>query len=632
VATDISEENVQHLFDSARGNTSTLVPREVSSLGVSKMQAFALTALPSLRLSSGEYCFDQLFGSTQLRGSSLRYTAMVLLGLLKSSASGVKHGFDVEELESLLHDRVSELTLGDLGLLFWIASRTGRPIDSIADRLTTATDGELDALAGMEIAWILIGTANHFGTTSSPISREIAVRINSYLRNKRTGKSGLPLHVGTGFRSRFPNFATLIYTLMAYAAVARVELDPHAGSHAIELADKIIGHQLPDGGWPWLFDATSGRVVERYEVYSVHQDAMAPMGLFDVYELTRQPRFRDAAVRGLGWSLGTNELGVHFFDGEHGFAHRSIRRKKLTNRVLLSLNTASSSLIRRPVARVGRGVELNDTCRPYHLGWMLEAFAGREQYVDEVNKSLRQRAGESNLFGLRVDSLSMDQTIERVRQLVDTGGPHQHAVINASKVVESSTNAPLRDILNSCALINVDGQAVVWASKLLAQPLPERVAGIDLFERLVETAAKDGKSVYYLGAQANVVKDVARVHTNRYPGLKVAGFRDGFWKDDAEVIREVRTAAPDYLFLAIPSPRKEFWLNKNLESLAVPFVMGVGGSFDVVAGLVQRAPKIVQRIGLEWTWRLLQEPRRMFKRYAVGNTKFILLTLREWMK
>ncbi|HLI57761.1 MAG TPA: WecB/TagA/CpsF family glycosyltransferase, partial [Actinomycetota bacterium] len=174
--------------------------------------------------------------------------------------------------------------------------------------------------------------------------------------------------------------------------------------------------------------------------------------------------------------------------------------------------------------------------------------------------------------------------------------------------------------------------SVVWASRALGRPLPERVAGIDLFLRLLEAAQKDGDSVYLLGATPAVVDRVARVIEERFAGLRVAGHRDGFWVDDDEVVGEVRAAAPAYLFLAIPSPRKEFWLGQHLEELGVPFAMGVGGSFDVVAGTVRRAPRWMQRAGLEWSFRLVQEPRRMWKRYLVGNTAFIWLTLRERRK
>ena len=236
------------------------------------------------------------------------------------------------------------------------------------------------------------------------------------------------------------------------------------------------------------------------------------------------------------------------------------------------------------------------------------------------------------LFSVSVDAVTLDETVTAVRSMIASGGAHQHVVINAAKVVELARDPKLRSVIQSCDLVNADGMAVVWASRILGTPLPERVAGIDLFERLVQVAHEDGRSVFFLGATDEVVGQMVQVFEDRYPGLCVAGYRNGYWQDDAEVINAVRAAAPDLLFLAIPSPRKEFWLNEHLHELDVPFVMGVGGSFDVVAGKVVRAPVRMQRMGLEWAWRLGQEPRRMWRRYLLTNTAFIRMTFAEWRK
>jgi N-acetylglucosaminyldiphosphoundecaprenol N-acetyl-beta-D-mannosaminyltransferase len=234
------------------------------------------------------------------------------------------------------------------------------------------------------------------------------------------------------------------------------------------------------------------------------------------------------------------------------------------------------------------------------------------------------------LFDVQIDALTLDETVDRARSIVRSAVPSQHVVVNAAKLVEVAKNQPLRDIIRSCAIVNADGMSVVWASRILRKPLPERVAGVDLFARIVEAAHRDGSSVYFLGATSEVVERVAAEFARRHPGLEISGYHNGFWEDDEEVIRAVRAAHPDYLFLGIPSPRKEFWLNKNLDALGVPFVMGVGGSFDVVAGKVGRAPRWVQEAGFEWAWRLAQEPRRMWKRYLFSNSAFIRMVLTEW--
>lgn len=235
------------------------------------------------------------------------------------------------------------------------------------------------------------------------------------------------------------------------------------------------------------------------------------------------------------------------------------------------------------------------------------------------------------LFGIPIAALTMDETVQRARAMVLDGASHQHVVVNAAKVVAIDRDATLAEAVRSCDLVNADGASVVWASRLLRRPLPERVAGIDLFERLVEAAAMDGHPVYFLGGRQDVVTEVVRVFEARYPSLKVAGYHDGYWDDDAEpaLVEAIREARPAYLFLAIPSPRKELWLNHYRQELSIPFVMGVGGSFDVIAGRVSRAPSAVQRAGMEWAWRLAQEPRRMWRRYLFGNLAFLRITLRE---
>lgn len=235
------------------------------------------------------------------------------------------------------------------------------------------------------------------------------------------------------------------------------------------------------------------------------------------------------------------------------------------------------------------------------------------------------------LFGVAVDPLTMDQTVSAVHAFVRCGLPHQHVCLNAAKVVELDRSPELASAISACDLVNVDGQAVVWASKVLGAEVPERVAGVDLFERLLTEAAEHGLKVYLLGARQSVVDAVRDRARSEHPGLQVVGARSGFWKDEEEgaVVAEVAAVGADLLFLAIPSPRKELFLGLYGEALGVPFRMGVGGSFDVYAGETRRAPRWMQRTGMEWAYRLLQEPRRMFKRYLFGNSAFVLLTLRS---
>jgi N-acetylglucosaminyldiphosphoundecaprenol N-acetyl-beta-D-mannosaminyltransferase len=242
---------------------------------------------------------------------------------------------------------------------------------------------------------------------------------------------------------------------------------------------------------------------------------------------------------------------------------------------------------------------------------------------------LGRRDDTVEMFGVRIDALDMAATVDRVFEIVERGRPTQHVVLNAAKVVEMERRPELRAVVGRCGMVNADGASIVWASRVLGRPVPERVTGIDLFGELVGRAATTGHSVFLLGATDDVVGETRRRLEQRHPALRIAGARNGFWAEDRAVVDEIRAAAPDLLFVALPSPRKEFWLDEHLDGLGVPFVMGVGGTFDVVAGRVRRAPRWAQRTGTEWAFRLAQEPGRMWRRYLVGNTVFVALTVRE---
>ena len=156
------------------------------------------------------------------------------------------------------------------------------------------------------------------------------------------------------------------------------------------------------------------------------------------------------------------------------------------------------------------------------------------------------------------------------------------------------------------------------------------MAGPDLFDALLALAARKAYSVYLLGAQPGVAEEAARKVAALHPGLTIAGVHHGYFDpEDVTVVEAVHRAHPDMLFVGMPSPRKEYWVSENLDRLGVSFTLGVGGTFDVVAGVTSRAPMWMQRAGLEWVYRLYQEPRRMWKRYLVGNTRFVALVVRE---
>ena len=235
------------------------------------------------------------------------------------------------------------------------------------------------------------------------------------------------------------------------------------------------------------------------------------------------------------------------------------------------------------------------------------------------------------MMGCEMDNLTMEETLQRVEGFIASGHPHQHVVVNVDKLVKASTDPELRRIINECALINVDGMPVVWASRLLGKPIKERVAGVDLFEALMQRAAGKGWRVFLLGAREEVVSGVKHKYEAKYPGLTVAGYRNGYWKpeEEAQVVEQIAAARADLLFVAISSPKKEQFLGRYQAQMRIPFAMGVGGTFDVAVGKVKRAPRWMQNAGLEWFYRFLQEPRRMFRRYFIDDMAFIRLLLRE---
>jgi N-acetylglucosaminyldiphosphoundecaprenol N-acetyl-beta-D-mannosaminyltransferase len=243
-------------------------------------------------------------------------------------------------------------------------------------------------------------------------------------------------------------------------------------------------------------------------------------------------------------------------------------------------------------------------------------------------------ASARQLFGLNMNALTMTQVLEVCDDALRTRVPLTIGVVNAAKIVNIRGNAVLRDSLLECDLILADGQSVVWASKVLRHPLPERVAGIDLFEQLLGKASDEHRRVYFLGARSDVLELMRQQVLERFPGLTIAGMRDGYFTDaeSEQVAKEIAAAGADMLFLGITSPKKEIFLGRFGSVLATPVQHGVGGSFDILAGVTKRAPERWQRSGFEWLYRLRQEPRRLWRRYARTNTAFVALTVKEMFR
>jgi hypothetical protein len=355
--------------------------------GAPGLVAFALESMRPMQLDSGLFCHEVVIGDATPRGESVRYTLMSLLGLLRAERAGYAHGYDLDRIRAALRTRLDDPALrpGDWGLHLWADALCGRELHAaLTERLAAALAAEagLPGREGMEVAWIVLGLAHQVTAGANGSTAGMLGNALEHLLSRQDARSGLFRHSGDGaFRSRFPNFATQIYAVLALATVAKLGLAgaDRAAEAARRASERLQALQLPDGGWPWLYDVESGRVVERYEVYTVHQDAMAPLGLLELAEATGERAHAAAAVHGLSWIHGRNELGRTMLDPGHNILYRSIRRRRPWDRLLLYANTASSTVTGAGrVATSGGPLELNRSDRPYHLGWVLAAWCGRE--------------------------------------------------------------------------------------------------------------------------------------------------------------------------------------------------------------------------------------------------------------
>lgn len=238
-----------------------------------------------------------------------------------------------------------------------------------------------------------------------------------------------------------------------------------------------------------------------------------------------------------------------------------------------------------------------------------------------------------SFLGTPIDLLSEEETLRRAVAAMQAGPPITHVALNVAKFVKMRTDAELRADVEQADLIGIDGMGVVLALRLFGQRRVERVAGVDLMFALLDRCARLGLRPFILGARPEVLERAASVARKRWPGLDFAGLRDGYFTaaDGEAVAAEIRASKADCLFVAMPTPRKERFLHQYGRTVGVPFIMGVGGSVDVLAGVVSRAPAWMQRCGLEWLHRLLQEPRKMFWRYLSTNAAFILIVGRAWI-
>ncbi|MDF2500699.1 MAG: tagA [Anaerosporomusa subterranea] len=237
---------------------------------------------------------------------------------------------------------------------------------------------------------------------------------------------------------------------------------------------------------------------------------------------------------------------------------------------------------------------------------------------------MRERA---TVLGVEIDKVTMDEAVARVGEFIGEGCPKLVATANAEMVMLAQSDTKLAAVLASADLVVPDGAGVVWAARYSGQAVAERVAGFDLAQRLLALAAQSGYRVYFFGGSPGVAESAAVTAQQLYPGVRIVGIRNGFFQesDQTAIINEIRQASPHILLAALGVPKQEKWLHYHLSALGVPVCMGIGGTFDVMAGVATRAPRWMQQAGLEWLYRLLRQPQRLGRMMALP--KFVLRVL-----
>ena len=240
--------------------------------------------------------------------------------------------------------------------------------------------------------------------------------------------------------------------------------------------------------------------------------------------------------------------------------------------------------------------------------------------------------------GIKINNLNMQEAINKIEALIKEGRPSYIVTPNAAHIVLLQKDAEFRKVYENAALVLADGMPLIWVSKFLGVPLKEKISGSDLVPKLCEVSAKKGFKVFLLGGRPNAALKSAKNLKKKYSGLQIAGIYSppfGFEKDKTEndtIIKMIVRSKPDILFIGLGAPKQEKWIYAHYKELNIPVSIGVGGTFDFVAGIVKRAPKWMQEVGLEWFFRFLQEPKRLWKRYLIGNTIFTWLVLKTLFK
>ena len=236
------------------------------------------------------------------------------------------------------------------------------------------------------------------------------------------------------------------------------------------------------------------------------------------------------------------------------------------------------------------------------------------------------------LFGCTFDRVTLDQAIQQVEDAIaDRSSLTQSVGANLDQLLKMQREPDFAKIILSCDQITADGQPIVWLSRVFKDPLPARVPSVDIMDALLPVAAQKGYKIFMLGAKEESVQSAANNIEQEHPGIQIVGRQNGYFgvEDEPGIVERINDSGADVLLIAISSPKKEEFVERNRAELQVPFVMGVGGAFDIRAGLTTRAPMWMRKTGVEWVWRFAQEPKRMGPR-IIDDLKFSRYIVREW--
>lgn len=257
-------------------------------------------------------------------------------------------------------------------------------------------------------------------------------------------------------------------------------------------------------------------------------------------------------------------------------------------------------------------------------------FQNNHKLPKDFDRGKIESTNKVQILETGFDALTLAETVDWVSQLVKAGKRGYICTVNVAILMMMRSNQRLQNFVDNAALIVADGQPLIWTSQLLPSSLPERVTGIDLIDAIAQRAEPEGLSIYLMGGTTQVIGTTVLKMQSKYPKLKICGFDNGYFNESQAAARAetIAQSGAQILFVGMGVPRQEVFLETNWEKLGVNLAIGVGGSFDVYCGIRKRAPFLVQQTGLEWLYRLIQEPQRLWKRYLLTNSRFMLEVLR----